>query len=58
MDSTEVDKISEENIHDKESPVRNASDEDFGEMHYKDLNCSVTMFEHSPVKLYGVARKK
>jgi hypothetical protein len=31
MDSIKVNKICEENIH-EESPVRNASDEDFGEI--------------------------
>jgi hypothetical protein len=51
-----VNKISEENIHEEESPARNASDEDFGEMQAEDLNCCVTMLGCSPVKLHGVTK--
>jgi hypothetical protein len=38
MDSIEVSKIYDENIHEEESPVRKASDENFGEMQVEDLN--------------------
>jgi hypothetical protein len=36
MNSIRMNKISEENIHEEESPVRNASDEDFEEMQAED----------------------
>jgi hypothetical protein len=52
-----VNKISEENIHEEESPVRNASDEELGEMQVEDLNFSVAMLGCRPVKLHGVAKK-
>jgi hypothetical protein len=39
--SIQINKISEERIHEEESPARNAPDEDYGEMQL-DLNCSVT----------------
>jgi hypothetical protein len=37
-------------------PVRNASDEDVGEMQAEDLNCSTNMLGCSPVKLHGVLK--
>jgi hypothetical protein len=53
-----VNKISGENIHNKESYVTNASDKDFGEMQIADFNYSITLLGCSPVKLHSVAQRK
>jgi hypothetical protein len=58
MESINVNKISEENIHNKESYVTNASDEDFGEKQIVDFNYSIRLLGCSPVKLHGVAQRK
>jgi hypothetical protein len=57
MDNIKVNKISEENTRDEESPVRNSSNENFGETQVEDLNCSNTMLVCSAVKLRGVAKR-
>jgi hypothetical protein len=38
-----MNKISEENMHKEEFPVRNASDEYFEELQLEDLNFSITI---------------
>lgn len=47
-----MNKISGESMH-----VRNASDEDFGEMQVADLNYSVTTLRCTPVKLMCCKKK-
>jgi hypothetical protein len=58
MDNITVEKLSKENIHNKESYVTIASDEDFWEKQIADFNYSITLLGCSPVKLHGVAQRK
>jgi hypothetical protein len=41
----------------KKNPVRNASDEECGEMQAEDLKCYIIMSCYSPVKLKGVVNR-
>jgi hypothetical protein len=52
-----MNKVSEENMHEEESPVRNASDEDFGEMQVEDINCCIIVLGCSPLKLLSVGKR-
>jgi hypothetical protein len=56
MDSIKVNKISEENIHEGESPIRIFSDEHFCEVQV-DLSCSVSILGFPAVKLHAVAKR-
>jgi hypothetical protein len=41
----------------KKNPVRNASNEDIGEMQVEDVNYFITMLGCSPLKQHGVAKR-